>query len=42
MQRLSDGTETSVFKEENEEPYDELRVDVGERRGGGGLDHIRP
>lgn len=34
MQRLSDGTETSVFKEENEEPYDELRVDVGERRGG--------
>lgn len=33
--RPSDGTETSVFKEENEDPYDELRVNVGERPGGG-------
>lgn len=31
----SDGTETSVFKEENEDPYDELRVNTGERPGGG-------
>lgn len=34
--RPSDGPETSVFKEENEDPYDELRVNAGERPGGRG------